>query len=92
VKVWDYQARTCVQTLEGHTDNVSCIAIHPSLPVILSGSEDHTIRAWHTNTYRLETTLSYGHKRAWALCCLKGMCHFFISPISSHRDENILLV
>ena len=40
VKVWDYQNKTCVQTLEGHAQNVSCVLFHPELPIILSGSED----------------------------------------------------
>jgi len=40
VKVWDYQNKACVQTLEGHAQNVSCVIFHPELPIILSGSED----------------------------------------------------
>jgi WD40 repeat protein len=40
VKVWDYQNKTCVQTLEGHTQNVSIVLFHPELPIIVSGSED----------------------------------------------------
>ena len=34
------QNKTCVQTLEGHALNVSSVIFHPTLPVILSGSED----------------------------------------------------
>jgi WD40 repeat protein len=40
VQVWDYQARTCVQTLGEHTHNVSCVAFHPDLPIIITGAED----------------------------------------------------
>ena len=40
MKVWDYQNKSCVQTLEGHSQNVSVVCFHPELPVILSGSED----------------------------------------------------
>ena len=29
-----------MQTLEGHAQNVSSVIFHPTLPVILSGSED----------------------------------------------------
>jgi coatomer subunit beta' len=42
--VWDYQNKTCVQTLEGHTHNVSVACFHPTLPLIISGSEDGTVR------------------------------------------------
>ena len=31
-----------------------------------------TIRIWHANTYRLETTLNYGLERVWAINCMKG--------------------
>lgn len=44
LKVWDYQNKTCVQTLEGHTHNVSVTCFHPTLPLIISGSEDGTVR------------------------------------------------
>ncbi|KAJ3161160.1 Coatomer subunit beta' [Geranomyces michiganensis] len=72
IKVWDYQNKTCVQTLEGHTHNVTAAAFHPELPIIISASEDGTVRLWHANTYRLENTLNYGMERAWTLAYLKG--------------------
>ena len=40
VKIWDYQNKTCVQTLEGHTQNVSAVCFHPEYPIIITGSED----------------------------------------------------
>ncbi len=67
MKIWDYHAKSCVQTLESHTANVSFAIFHPSLPIILSGSEDGTIKIWHSSTYRLENTLSYGLERAWCV-------------------------
>ncbi|CBN76271.1 Vesicle coat complex COPI, beta sub-unit [Ectocarpus siliculosus] len=67
VKIWDYQTKTCVQTLEGHTNNVSAVLFHKRLPIIVSAGEDGTIRLWHSTTYRAETTLNYGMERVWAL-------------------------
>ena len=32
-----------MQTLEGHTQNVSVVGFHPELPLIISGSEDGTL-------------------------------------------------
>ncbi len=40
--------------------------------MILTGSEDGTVRMWHSNTYRLESTLNYGLERVWAVTCHKG--------------------
>lgn len=67
LKIWDYQTRSCVATMEGHTNNVCAVSFHPKLPVILSASEDGTVRVWHNTTYRLENTLNYGFERAWAV-------------------------
>lgn len=72
VKIWDYQNKTCIQTLEGHAHNITCVSFHTELPIILSGSEDGTIRVWHSNTYRLDQQLNYALERVWTLCCLKG--------------------
>ncbi|XP_076325541.1 coatomer subunit beta' [Tachypleus tridentatus] len=72
VKIWDYQNKTCVQTLEGHAQNISAVSFHPELPIIMTGSEDGTVRIWHANTYRLESTLNYGLERVWTISCLQG--------------------
>ena len=72
VKIWDYQTKACVQTLEGHTHNVSAAFFHPELPVIITGSEDGTLRVWHSNTYRPEYTLNYSMERLWSLSYVKG--------------------
>jgi coatomer subunit beta' len=85
--VWDYQNKTCVQTLEGHTQNVCVACFHPELPVILSGSEDGTVRVWHANTYRLENTLNYGFERVWTLAYQRGSNHVAIG-----YDEGTIVI
>ena len=87
VKIWDYQTKACVQTLEGHTHNVSAACFHPELPIILSGSEDGTLRTWHANTYRLESTLNYGLERVWSVSCLKGS-----NNIALGYDEGSIMI
>ncbi|EPB83737.1 hypothetical protein HMPREF1544_09478, partial [Mucor circinelloides 1006PhL] len=72
VKIWDYQNKNCVQTLEGHNQNVNFAAFHPNLPIILSGSEDGTVRLWNSDTYRLENTLNYGLERSWCMATQKN--------------------
>jgi len=67
VKIWDYQTKACLQTLEGHTANVSAVCAHPRLPVLISGGEDGSVRVWHSTTYRCETKLDYHMERIWAL-------------------------
>lgn len=67
VKVWDYQTKSCIATLEGHMANVSFAIFHPSFPIIVSGSEDGTVRIWNSNTYKLEKTLNLGLERSWCI-------------------------
>ncbi|KAJ4851001.1 hypothetical protein Tsubulata_033563 [Turnera subulata] len=40
VKVWDYETKSCVQTLEGHKHNVTAISTHPEFSLIFTVSED----------------------------------------------------
>ncbi|KIJ57284.1 hypothetical protein M422DRAFT_57615 [Sphaerobolus stellatus SS14] len=87
VKVWDYLSKSCVQTMEGHTSNVSFAVFHPSLPVIVSGSEDGSIRIWNSGTYRLENTLNYGLERAWCVALRKGS-----NDVAVGFDEGVVVV
>lgn len=72
IKIWDYTTKSLIQTLEGHTSNVSFAVWHPELPVIISGSEDGTVKIWNSQTYRLEQSLSYGLERAWCVSYQRG--------------------
>ncbi|KAJ3026152.1 UNVERIFIED_CONTAM: Coatomer subunit beta' [Siphonaria sp. JEL0065] len=69
VKVWDAATGTCIKTLEGHSNNVTLVASHPVLPVIISGSEDGTIRFVNSVTYGLEAEVKENQdfKRVWAV-------------------------
>lgn len=39
-----------LQTLDGHAHNISTVCFHPELPLILTGSEDGTVKLWHSTT------------------------------------------
>ena len=73
--------------MEGHSQNVGCVAFHPELPIILSGSEDGTVKLWHSNTYRLESTLNYGLERCWAISCMKGS-----NNVALGYDEGAMMI
>ncbi|XP_019519453.1 PREDICTED: coatomer subunit beta' [Hipposideros armiger] len=79
--------KTCVQTLEGHAQNVSCASFHPELPIIITGSEDGTVRIWHSSTYRLESTLNYGMERVWCVASLRGS-----NNVALGYDEGSIIV
>ncbi|XP_014250764.1 coatomer subunit beta' [Cimex lectularius] len=87
VKIWDYQNKTCVQTLEGHELNITAVCFHTELPIVITGSEDGTVRLWHSSTYRLESSLNYGLERVWTISCLKGS-----NNIALGYDEGSIMV
>ncbi|KAE9402636.1 Coatomer, beta' subunit [Gymnopus androsaceus JB14] len=87
VKVWDYLSKSCVQTMEGHTNNVSFAVFHPSLPIIISGSEDGTVKIWNANTYRIENTLSYALERAWCVAL-----HKTANEVAVGYDEGVVVI
>ncbi|KAF5363874.1 hypothetical protein D9756_000063 [Leucocoprinus leucothites] len=87
VKVWDYLSKSCVQTMEGHTNNVSFAVFHPNLPIIVSGSEDGTVKIWNSGTYRIEHTLSYTLERAWCLALRKDT-----SEVAVGFDEGVVVI
>ncbi len=63
------------------------MSFHPELPIILTASEDGTVRIWHANTYRLENTLNYGLERAWTLAALRGS-----NNVAVGYDEGSILI
>ncbi|TDL30082.1 coatomer protein [Rickenella mellea] len=87
VKVWDYLSKSCVQTMEGHTSNVSFAFFHPALPIIVSGSEDGTVKIWNSGTYRLENTLSYALERAWCVSVRRGA-----NDVAVGFDEGVVVI
>ena len=48
IKLWKYNDNKAWEfdTLSGHTNNVCCSEFHPKGDVIISDSEDHTVRVW----------------------------------------------
>uniref|UniRef100_A0A2H1V837 Coatomer subunit beta' n=1 Tax=Spodoptera frugiperda TaxID=7108 RepID=A0A2H1V837_SPOFR len=87
VKIWDYQNKTCVQTLESHTQNVTAVSFHPELPILMTGSEDGTIRIWHAGTYRLESSLNYGFERVWTISSMHGS-----NNVAIGYDEGTIMI
>lgn len=45
IKIWDSSRRTCLYTLSGHTNSVSCVK-WGGQGILYSGSHDKTIRVW----------------------------------------------
>ena len=87
IKIWDYTTKSCVHTLEGHSNNIATVNFHADLPIILTGSEDGTVRIWHSTMYRLETTLNYGLERVWSVATMTSS-----NKIAIGCDEGMVVI
>ncbi len=60
-KAWE------VDTCRGHYNNVSCVLFHPRQELILSNSEDKSIRVWEMTKRTAVQTFRREHDRFWVL-------------------------
>ncbi|CAK8535759.1 unnamed protein product [Lathyrus sativus] len=86
-KVWDYNSKECIKTLEGHKNNVTAICAHPEIPIIITASEDSTVKIWDIVSYRLETSLEFGLERVWSIGYKKGS-----SQVAFGCDKGFIIV
>ncbi|XP_066317357.1 uncharacterized protein [Miscanthus floridulus] len=75
-RIWDLGSRTCVHLLEGHKDCVCTVCSHPDHPILITGSNDGTVRLWNSITFRLEGILNFGLGMVTTIACLKGTRSF----------------
>ena len=46
IKLWNYRSKECIATLQGHTNEITSIRFHPSMPLLVSGSRDSKVKFW----------------------------------------------
>ena len=59
IRIWDTKMEECIVTLEGHRDNVRCVAFapHDGFGTLASGSVDEMVRIWQQE-YKKESSLT----------------------------------
>jgi coatomer protein complex subunit alpha (xenin) len=60
-KAWE------VDTMRGHIHNVSCVLFHPKKELIISNSEDKSIRVWDISKQSPPLVLRKENDRYWIL-------------------------
>ena len=46
LRVFNYNTHEKVAAFEAHPDYIRCLTVHPTLPIVLTASDDMTIKAW----------------------------------------------
>lgn len=55
--LWDVKTGRQIWSLEGHTEQVTCISFSCDGHLLASRSYDHTVRLWRTDTWEVVTIL-----------------------------------
>lgn len=50
-RIWSIEAGALIQVLKGHTDVSNFCAWHPNEPIVITGSDDLTLRLWTAPDY-----------------------------------------
>lgn len=66
--------------LEGHERGVNWVSFHPSMPLIVSGADDRTVKIWRMHD-----------EKAWEVDTLRGHTNN-VSSVQWHpRNENLII-
>lgn len=60
VKCWDLETNKVIRKYGGHKSGIYCLALHPTLDVLVSGGRDSVARVWDMRT-RAQIHLLAGH-------------------------------
>ena len=72
IKVWDYENRRQLYTLEGHVAGVTDVIDIPETEIIASGSRDTTIKFWNKRTGKLLATAMAIEEKDWLVFSPEG--------------------
>ena len=87
IEIWDLETNQPIQTLTGHFNSVTALAISPDGRLLASGSADANINIWDLQTGELRQTLR-GHQ--WSVLSVAFNANGRLL-VSSAEDETIKL-
>ena len=61
IRVYNYNTLEKVKEFEAHKDYIRCVAVHPTLPYVLTASDDTVIKLWDWEKDWICTKIFEGH-------------------------------
>ncbi|CAL5340671.1 unnamed protein product [Camellia sinensis] len=61
IRVCNYNTMDKVKVFDAHTDYIRCVVVHPTLPYVLSSSDDMLIKLWDWEKGWVCTQIFEGH-------------------------------
>jgi coatomer subunit alpha len=95
IKVWSYQTRRCLFTLNGHLDYVRTVFFHHELPWIISSSDDQTIRIWNWQNRSLSIfpkpiAAGFSLLICFPVCTMTGHNHYTMCAQFHPKDDLVV--
>jgi coatomer protein complex subunit alpha (xenin) len=93
IKVWSYQTRRCLFTLNGHLDYLRTVFFHHELPWIISSSDDQTIRIWNWQNRSLSkfcVPTLIARSNGTLVCTMTGHNHYTMCA-QFHPKEDLVV-
>lgn len=85
IRIFNYNSGKKICQLEGHTDYIRDIEVHPTRPLFLSCSDDQTIRQWsYSSTAAATASEDFVQQQR----CHEGHEHFVMSITINPKDPN----
>ncbi len=81
--LWDIAAGKQIALLAGHTDTVTGIAFHPFDPILLSASDDLTLRLWDLTTIMPPEEVAEGEEAVWSEVMSDALAHEALTTIDA---------
>lgn len=76
IRAYNYNTMDKVKVFEAHSDYIRCVAVHPTLPYVLSSSDDMLIKLWDWEKGWMCTQIFEGH------------CHYVMQVTFNPKDTN----
>ncbi|KAG5415970.1 hypothetical protein IGI04_003537 [Brassica rapa subsp. trilocularis] len=76
IRVYNYNTMDKVKVFEAHADYIRCVAVHPTLPYVLSSSDDMLIKLWDWENGWACTQIFEGHS------------HYVMQVVFNPKDTN----
>ena len=76
IRVYNYNTSELVKGFEAHTDYIRCVAVHPTLPYLLTSSDDMLVKLWDWD-------------KGWACTQIfEGHSHYVMQVAFNPKDTN----
>ena len=104
IRVYDYNNKEKIVEFEAHKDYIRSVAVHPTLPCVISASDDNVVKLWNWRKGWACTDVFEGHthyvmqvafhptdKAAFASASLDGTLRVSLLPLAENLTASCYL-